>query len=80
MNKKHFIRNNGLILLLAGIVIGLVLAFVFDWTHDSPATPESNAPTLSEAASSNAAQSDVTVSQQVFKFAMKLVLYYLMKY
>ena len=65
MNKKHFIRSSGIILLLVGIILGLGLAFGFNWTQHTQATPISNLAAVSETASSSATPDDFTAAQQL---------------
>lgn len=65
MNKKHVIRSSGIMLLLVGIIVGLGLAFGFNWTQHTQATPVSNTATLSATASSSATQSDISAAQQL---------------
>ena len=61
MNKKHLIRSSGIILILAGVIVGLVLAFGLNWTEHSQATPISNA----AATAPMATQSDISAAQQL---------------
>lgn len=65
MNKKHLIRSSGIMLLLVGIILGLGLAFEFNWTQHTQAMPATHAAIVAETAPGSAAQTDITAAQQL---------------
>lgn len=65
MSRKYFIRNRGIVLLVAGIIVGLGIAIGLNRTQHTQAVPTPEVPDMATGVSSSAAQSDIVAAQQL---------------